>query len=140
MKNCQDGREDVTPADVIHGKKLNKEVSSMIRKKIIVPHRVRSVSGSFAFIPHRLLADGFLACMTGNELLLYFFLVMASDSKGLSYYSSRKICALLKLSFAEFIDARDRLIARDLIAVDDMFFQVLELPGQPIRYLPEKCC
>jgi hypothetical protein len=112
----------------------------MIRKKIIVPHRVRSVSGSFAFIPHRLLADGFLACMTGNELLLYFFLVMASDSKGLSYYSSRKICALLKLSFAEFIDARDRLIARDLIAVDDMFFQVLELPGQPIRYLPEKCC
>lgn len=112
----------------------------MIRKKIIVPDRVRSVTGSFAFLPHRFLADGFLACMTGNELLLYFFLVMASDSKGLSYYSTRKICTLLKLSLEEFIDARDRLIARDLIAVEDMFFQVLELPGQPTRNLPEKCC
>lgn len=112
----------------------------MIRKKIIVPHRVRSVTGSFAFIPHRFLADGFLASMTGNELLLYFFLVMAADSKGLSYYSSRKICALLNFSHEAFIDACDRLIARDLIAVDDMFFQVLELPGQPTRNLPEKCC
>jgi hypothetical protein len=112
----------------------------MIRKKIIVPHRVRSVNGSFAFLPHRFLADGFLSAMTGNELLLYFFLVMASDSKGLSYYGSRKICALLKLSHEEYIDARDRLIVRDLIAVDDVFFQVLELPDQPIRNLPEKCC
>ena len=112
----------------------------MIRKKIIVPHRVRSVSGSFAFIPHRFLAGGFLSAMTGNELLLYFFLVMAADSKGLSYYSSRKICSLLKLSHEEFIDARDRLLVRDLIAADDIFFQVLELPDQPIRNIPEKCC
>lgn len=112
----------------------------MIYKKIIVPHRVRTVSGSFAFVPHRFLADGFLASMTGNELLLYFFLVMASDSNGLSYYGSRKICTLLKFSHEEYLDARDRLIARDLVAVDDVLFQVLGLPDKPIRDLPEKCC
>lgn len=112
----------------------------MISKKVIVPHRVRSVNGSFAFLPHRFLGDGFLASLGGHELLLYFFLVMASDSNGLSYYSNRKICALLKLSYEEYLDVRDRLIARDLIAVDDILFQVLELPNKPVRDLPEKCC
>lgn len=112
----------------------------MFRKKIIVPHRVRQVTGSFGFIPHRFLAAGFWASLSSNELLLYLFLVTVSDQNGLSYYGGKKICALLHLSYEEYIDARDRLIARDLIAVDDILFQVLELPAEPVRDLPEKCC
>ena len=112
----------------------------MIRKKIIVPHRIRQLTGSFGFIPHRFLKDGFWTLLSSNELLLYLFLVTVSDSNGLSYYGSKKICSLLHLSYEEYIDARDRLIAWDLIAFDDILFQVLELPAEPVRDLPEKCC
>ncbi len=112
----------------------------MIRKKIIVPHRIRQLTGSFGFIPHRFLKDCFWTLLSSNELLLYLFLVTVSDSNGLSYYGSKKICSLLHLSYEEYIDARDRLIARDLIAFDDILFQVLELPAEPVRDLPEKCC
>ncbi len=112
----------------------------MIRKKIIVPHRVRQVTGSFGFIPHRFLKNGFWASLSSNELLLYLFLVTVSDSNGLSYYGSKKICSLLHLSDEGYIDTRDRLIARDLIALDDILFQVLELPAEPVRNLPQKCC
>jgi hypothetical protein len=113
---------------------------TMIRKKIIVPHRVRQIKGSFGFIPHCFLANGFWTSLGSNELLLYLFLITAADSNGLSYYGSKKICSLLHLSYEEYIDARDRLIARDLIAFDDVLFQVLELPAEPVRHLPEKCC
>ena len=110
----------------------------MIRKKVIVPHRVRMVSGSFAFIPHRFLSDGFLRSLRAAELLLYYFLVLASDKDGVSYYGSSKICSLLKMGFEQYEDARDRLVARGLVAYDDTFFQVLELPDKPIKDLPEK--
>lgn len=110
----------------------------MIRKKVIVPHRVRMVSGSFAFIPHRFLSDGFLRSLSADELLLYFFLVLVADKDGVSYYGSRKICTLLKMGCPQYEDARDRLIARGLVAHDDTFFQVLELPDKPITDLPDK--
>lgn len=112
----------------------------MIRKRIIVPHRVRQITGSFGFIPHRFLADGFWISLSHDELLLYMFLVTVSDKNGLSYYGGNKICSLLHLSHEQYIDARDRLIARDLIAVDNILVQVLELPAKPVRDLPEKCC
>lgn len=112
----------------------------MIRKKVIVPHRVRAVPASFAFIPHRFLSDGFWKSLSTGELVLYLFLVLVSDRNGLSYYSSKKICSLLGFSYEAYIDARDRLIARDLVAFDDVIFQVLELPNTPTWDLPEKCC
>jgi len=112
----------------------------MIRKRVIVPHRVRAVAGSFAFIPHRFLADGFLSSLSAAEILLYFSLIQVSDKDGVSYYGSRKICSLLKMSEQQYEDARDRLIARNLVAFDDTFFQVLELPEEPIVDLPAKCC
>ncbi len=112
----------------------------MIRKKIIVPHRVREVNGSFAFIPHRFMTEGFWKSLSVNELLLYFFLVMVADKNGLSYYGSRKICSLLDISSDEYIEARDVLIVRDLIAFDDIIFQVLELPATPVREVPAKYC
>ena len=110
----------------------------MIRKKVIVPHRVREVNGSFAFIPHRFMADGFWKSLSANELLLYLFLVMVADKNGLSYYGSKKICSLLDFSIDEYIEARDLLIARDLVAFDEIFFQVLELPATPVLELPVK--
>lgn len=57
----------------------------MIIKKIINPDRVRHVNGGFSFIPHRFLTDGFLTSLSQQEVLLYFFLILASDRNGLSY-------------------------------------------------------
>ena len=103
----------------------------MIEKKILCLDRVRRIGGSFAFIEHRFLSDGFFASLTHFELLLYVFLVMAADRAGLSYYSYDKICTLLALDVDEYIVARNALIDKDLIAFDGRLFQVLCLPEKP---------
>ncbi|MBW2327677.1 MAG: hypothetical protein JRF45_14645 [Deltaproteobacteria bacterium] len=109
----------------------------MIKKRVLEPTRVRHVNGSFSFIPHCFLSDGFWASLNQHELVLYLFLVLASDKRGLSYYSSKRICSLLGISHDEYITTRDRLIARDLIAFNGTIFQVLELPARPITELPK---
>jgi hypothetical protein len=101
----------------------------MIRKKILVPDRIRQNEGSFAFIPHRFLTDGFLARLSQHELLLYLFLVLAADRHGLSFYSNKSICSLPGLGVDQYLKARDGLIKKDLIAFDKTIFQVLSLPA-----------
>ena len=75
----------------------------------LLPQRVRKIGGSFAFIEHRFLRDGFWASLSRDELLLYIFLVMAG--------------LLLKMD----------LIDKDLIAFDGRLFQVLSLPEHALR-------
>ncbi len=97
----------------------------MIEKKPLVPERIRGIEGSFAFIEHRFLRDGFLQRLSHHELLVYFFLVLACDRQGISYYGYEKICSQLKLLLDDYILARDALMQRDLIAFDGRLFQVL---------------
>jgi hypothetical protein len=104
----------------------------MIDKKPLLPERIRGIEGSFAFIEHRFLRGGFVQHLSQHELLVYFFLVLASDRQGLSYYSYEKICSQLKLRLDDYIHARDCLIRRDLIAFDGRLFQVLSLPQAPV--------
>ncbi|MCK4784053.1 MAG: hypothetical protein KAV87_09900 [Desulfobacteraceae bacterium] len=103
----------------------------MITKKLLDPHRVRRINGGFSFVPHRFLADGFLASLDQKETLLYLFLVLVSDRHGLSFYSYESICSLLEFPLNEYVEARDGLIEKDLIAFDGRIFQVLELPSKP---------
>jgi len=105
----------------------------MIEKTILCPDRVRKISGSFAFIEHRFLRDGFLASLDHHELLLYLFLLIVGDRNGMSFYSYDKICALLRVSVDEYIVARNSLIENDLIAFDGRFFQVLSLPDNVVN-------
>jgi len=105
----------------------------MIEKTILCPDRVRKISGSFAFIEHRFLRDGFLASLDHHELLLYLFLVIVGDRNGMSFYSYDKICTLLRVSVDEYILARNSLIENDLIAFDGRFFQVLSLPDNVVN-------
>ena len=93
--------------------------------------RVRKIAGSFAFVEHRFLRNGFFTALTHHELLLYIFLVLVADRNGLSYYSYDKICILLKITLDDYIIARDGLIDKDLIAFNGHLFQVLSLPKQP---------
>ena len=105
----------------------------MIERPPLCPDRVRKIGGSFAFIEHRFLRDGFFESLTHHELLLYLFLVLVGDRRGLSYYSYDKICILLRVSLGEYILARDSLIKKDLIAFDGRLYQVLSLPQRPVR-------
>ena len=105
----------------------------MMEKIILCPDRVRKIAGTFGFIEHRFLKEGFFYSLTHHELLLYLFLVLSSDRDGLSFYGYDKICTLLRISVDEFILARDGLIYKDLIAFDGRTFQVLSLP----RHGPE---
>jgi len=100
----------------------------MIKKHILNAQRIRRIDGGFSFIPHRFLTDGFLSALDPHQLLLYFFLVIASDRNGLSFYSYDSICSLLQMSMDQYLQARDALIENDLIDSDGTIFQVLDLP------------
>jgi hypothetical protein len=110
----------------------------MIKKKILNHDRVRRINGGFSFIPHRFLCDGFLASLQQEELLLYLFLVICSDRHGLSFYSYDAICTLLQMDLDQYINARNKLLEKDLIAFDGTVFQVLELPAKPVLPAREK--
>jgi hypothetical protein len=99
----------------------------------IVPSRVRRIDGQgFAFIPNRFLRDGFLVSLTRDELALYLLLVLAGDRNGMSFYHYDSLCSLLELPIERYLDARNALIAKDLIAYDGTRFQVLSLPLRPV--------
>lgn len=109
----------------------------MIQKHPIYPQRIRKIEGSFTFIEHRFLQDGFFANLTHHERSLYLFLALASDRRGLSYYSYDKICTLNGISSDDYILARNSLIDKDLIAFDGSLFQVLSLPAKPFDDSPK---
>jgi hypothetical protein len=108
----------------------------MIEKSPLDPERVRTITGSFAFLEHRFLRDGFWCSLSQHALLLYVFLVLVADRHGLSYYSFDKICALLQLSLDDYLIARHALMKQDLIAFDGHLFQVLSLPPRPVLQPP----
>lgn len=105
----------------------------MIEKSPLIADRVRIIRGSFAFIEHRFLRNGFWTSLSQLELLLYLFLILVADRQGLSYYSFDKICSLLAIRPDEYIFVRNALIDKDLIAFDGHLFQVLSLPDRPVQ-------
>jgi hypothetical protein len=103
----------------------------MIEKQPLCPDRRRQITGSFAFLEHRFLREGFWSSLSQHECLLYVFLVLVADRHGLSYYSYDKICTLLRCTLEDYLVARNGLIAKDLVAFDGHLFQVLSLPDTP---------
>ena len=105
-----------------------------MKKKVLDPDRIRKINGSFAFIEHRFLRDGFFESLTPNELLLYLFLTLVANKDGISWYPYDKICGILKWILDEYLDARNGLICKNLIAFDGHVFQVLDLPDQVLDH------
>ena len=105
----------------------------MISRNPINPNCIRRITGSFSWIDHRLLSDGFLIVMAAEEILLYFFLILVGDKNGVSFYSYDKICQFLKMDVDCFVWARDQLIDKSLIACENGRFQVLQLPKKVKR-------
>ena len=118
---------------------------TMRKYHIPEPQKVRTIKGSFAWVDHRLLRNGYLAVTTHQDLALYLFLVLVADRNGVSFYRKEKICDALNLDFRQFEVARDRLINLKLIAFEGYtmlspngYYQVLPIetpapdPGRQI--------
>ena len=108
-----------------------KNTRNTIGRSPIIAERVRKIEGGFCFVPHRFLHEGFFADLSQNELLLYFFLVLAGDRSGVSFYGHDAICTLLEIQNNTYLAARLGLVAKDLLAFDGCRFQVLSLPKVP---------
>lgn len=108
------------------------------------PKDVREIEGSFAWIDHRLLRNGYLQVMTHEDLALYLFLVLVADRKGVSFYRKEKICDAVSLDFRQFEVAKDRLVGLKLIAFEaysvlspNGYYQVLPIETQAPNYADE---
>ena len=107
----------------------------VVRRDPIRPDRVRRIGpDGFAFVPNRFRRDGFFAALRPAERELYFLLVVAADRNGLSFYHYDTLGSVLQMELETYLQARDALIARDLVAYDGTRFQVLSLPEQPATH------
>jgi hypothetical protein len=94
-------------------------------------NRIRRIHGSFSWIDHRFLREGFDQGLTRLEKLLYFLLIAVSNHDGVSFYSDERLREMLEIRHPhELTGARNELIARGLIAYEPPFYQVLELPAR----------
>jgi hypothetical protein len=78
------------------------------------------------------------AHLSRDAVLLYFFLSAVADKHGLSFYGDGTLATLLRMTLPAFFQAREELLAHDLIAHQARFTQVLSLPkpGQRRRCEP----
>lgn len=96
---------------------------------ILRPDRIRQRHGSFGWIEHRFVRDGFLEGLRHPEALLYVFLAIVADERGISFYSQDRIRQLLGIPYAHTLQsAINELVDRDLLAYSFGIFQVLDLP------------
>lgn len=96
---------------------------------VLQPDRIRCRHGSFGWIEHRFVRDGFLEGLRHPEALLYVFLAIVADQRGISFYSQERIRQLLGIPHAHTLQgAIAELLDRDLLAYRSGIFQVLDLP------------
>ena len=117
------------------------EIYTMKKYHIPQPKNIRNIKGSFAWIDHRLIRNGFLDRMTREDILLYLFLVLVADKNGVSFYRKEKICETLSLEYNQFEIAKDRLIDMKLIAFESYsalspngYYQVLPIESTAPDY------
>ena len=100
----------------------------MMTKKILRPDRLRQVPAQFSWIDQRLVRDNFLRHADSAAWSLYLVLVTVADAQGLSYYSDATLSRLLKWDPLKLVQARQQLVAADLVAYQKPLYQVLALP------------
>jgi hypothetical protein len=107
-----------------------------MRPRPLKPDRLRTLERPFGWIPFRILTSGRLRQLSRDAKLLYFFLCLVADARGISFYGEVRLCQLLALSPPELRHAREQLCRRDLLAFDDRIYQLLSLPSEPSRPEP----
>jgi hypothetical protein len=105
----------------------------MIEKRILVPQRVRRPPASgWSWVDRGFLREH-AEQLSRPAVLLYFFLTAAADRHGLSFYSDGATAALLRLTVQAVVEAREELLAHDLVAYERPLTQVLSLPTHAVR-------
>ena len=96
--------------------------------RILVPERLRRPPATgWSWVDRRFVRDH-AARLSRDAVLLYFFLAAVADKHGLSFYADATLAALLRMPLPALVEARDELLAHDLIAHETRFTQVLSLP------------
>jgi hypothetical protein len=99
----------------------------MTRKPILVPSRLRRPPATgWSWVDRRFVREH-MAYLSREAVLLYFFLSAVADKHGLSFYSDGTLVIQLRMTLSTLVEARDELLARDLIAHEIRFTQVLSL-------------
>jgi len=100
----------------------------MPQTPILVPARLRRPPQTgWSWVDRHFLRDH-AAHLSRDAVLLYFFLCAVADKHGLSFYGDGTMSALVRISLPALLAARDELLARDLIAHQTRYTQVLALP------------
>ncbi len=114
---------------------------TMRKYHIPQPKKIRKINGSFAWIDHRLVRNGYLQVMTHDDMVLYLFLILVADRNGVSFYRKEKICDAVSLDFSQFEIAKDRLINMKLITFESYsalspngYYQVLPIESKAPDY------
>ena len=92
------------------------------------PRRQRTIERPFGWAPFRLVTSGLLARLSVAAKALYLVLCLVADRRGLSYWSQRRLQALVGLDSAGLHQARQELMGHDLLAFDGRLYQLLSLP------------
>jgi hypothetical protein len=99
----------------------------MIPKRILVPARLRHPPDTgWSWVDRRFVREH-MAYLSREAVLLYFFLSAVADKHGLSFYGDGTLATLLRITPPALVQARDELLAHDLIAHEVRFTQVLSL-------------
>jgi hypothetical protein len=102
----------------------------MIPKRILVPDRLRRPpTTGWSWMDGRFLREH-MDHLSREAVLLYFFLVAVGDQHGLSFYGDGTLATRLRMSLPSLLQARDELLAYDLIAHEPPLTQVLSLPAR----------
>jgi len=109
----------------------------MIEKRILVPARLRHPPASgWSWVDRRFVREH-AERLSREAMLLYFFLAAVADRNGLSFYRDGTLAILLGMTMPALLQARDELLAHDLIAHEMRLTQVLSLPSPGQRRLSE---
>jgi len=101
-----------------------------LRKFLIDPDRIRKVPASFSWVDRRFMREGYLQNLCHEAILLYFFLIIVGDNRGLSFYGNNNICKQLKLNNQSLQKGRLQLISQGLIAHQSLMYQVLDIKSE----------
>ena len=93
----------------------------MVTKRILVPTRLRRPPATgWSWVDRRFAARA-QPSVSRDAVLMYFFLTAVADQNGLSFYGDGTLAALLRMSLPDLVQARDELLAHDLIAHESRF-------------------
>ena len=99
----------------------------MIPKRVLVENRVRRPPATgWSWVDRRFVREH-MAYLSREATLLYFILCAVADKHGMSFYGDGTLAVMLHVPLSTLVSARDELLARDLIAHEERFTQVLSL-------------